>query len=104
MARKVVRRAIEEAKEEWAMKFVGDINDQQSAEYRRELAPFGCAVSYPALQKGPRVVIEIKPCTCERTKRRAWAAVAIQGRKKERGGGGASQRHFLKPEVFTQQL
>jgi hypothetical protein len=81
MARKVVRRAIEEAKEEWAMKFVGDINDQQSAEYRRELAPFGCAVSYPALQKGPRVVIEIKPCTCERTKRRAWVAVAIRGKK-----------------------
>jgi hypothetical protein len=38
-ARKVVRRAAQEAKEAWAMDLVGEIIDRQSAEGRWEVAP-----------------------------------------------------------------
>ena len=60
-ARKLVRRAVEEAKEAWTMKLVGEINDRQSADDRRELAPKEVWQVIRALQKGPRVVVEITP-------------------------------------------
>ena len=59
--RKVVRREVEEAKEAWTMKLVGEINDRQSADDRRELAPKEVWQVIRALQKGPRVVVEITP-------------------------------------------
>ena len=45
------------------MKFVGEINDRQSADDRRELAPKEVWQVIRALQKGPRVVVEITPMT-----------------------------------------
>ena len=62
-ARKAVRRAVEEAKEAWTMKLVGEINYRQSADDRRELAPKEVWQVIRALQKGPRVVVEITPMT-----------------------------------------
>jgi hypothetical protein len=61
-ARKVVRPAVEEAKETWTMKLVGEINDvdRQSADDRRELVPDEVLQDIRASQKGPRVV-EITP-------------------------------------------
>jgi hypothetical protein len=56
-ARKVVRRAVEEAKEALTMKLVGEINDRQSAGDRRELAPKEVWRAIRALQKEPRVVV-----------------------------------------------
>jgi hypothetical protein len=60
-ARKVVRRAVEEAKEALALQLVGEINDRQSADDRRELTPKEEGQVTRALQKGPRVVVEITP-------------------------------------------
>ena len=88
--RKVVRREVEKAKEAWTMKLVGEINDRQSADGRRELAPKEVWQVIRALQKGPRVVVEITPMNLRKDQVSGTGDMCeTEGKNRGRDGGRA---------------
>jgi len=60
-ARKAVRRVVEVAKEAWMMKLVGEINFRESADDQWPLSPKEVWQVIRALQKGPRLAVQITP-------------------------------------------